>query len=708
MNLRIPGNLAAISILLWTMFILPSCDDIFVEDISKDTFQLLSPSSGSETDNNQVKFRWSEVSGATGYQLEVATPGFSAGYELVFDTLLSSNRCDTTLQTGTYGWRVRAVNSEYSTAYFTSSFSILPEFNISGQKVVLQSPEDQSSSSENNITFKWDSIEGAAFYSLRIKENSWTGDSVYGARIYLTGYSISLDDGTYAWGVAAVDTVNGKQTDYTVRTLTIDQTAPGIPRLLSPANQDTVYNPLVNLIWNKSEDEALYHLEVYSDSELKNMTIEKQLADTSTYITLEDQGMYFWRVKASDRIGNAGSFSPVSVFEVRLPSDISNESVQLLAPADKSTSVQNKVTFWWNETEGAESYRIQVVTPSFTNPQKLAYNQLSDSCSVTMNLDAGDYQWRVKAINSKYETKYTTASFSVYGTDLSNQEVSLLSPLYDAVINQSPVHFTWDETVSGAGYKILIKEGSWDSGSTVYETTTSQTEAKAELGDGTYIWGVKATDPLNNTSTGYSVRPLTIDLTKPEAPQLKTPANNLKTEEYTIGFSWEAADETDNDLDYTLEIYQVKSSSVVQLTGKTTTQESVSYNFDTAGTYKWRVYATDNAGNKSDYSEYRFFEIQNEVNLSATNVNLISPADNLSTTTTSITFWWDEVSNAETYDFQLVTPSFSSVESVIKNTEQTGTEIQISLSAGTYQWRVRAKNDSSKTGYTTRTLVITQ
>ena len=127
MNSRKTNSLTAICVLLWTMFFLMSCDDIFVEDISNDTLQLLFPSSGAEISNSQVKLRWSEVSVATSYLLEVVTPGFSTGYELVFDTLLEVNKCDTTLQAGTYGWRVKALNSEYSTAYFSSSFTILQQ-----------------------------------------------------------------------------------------------------------------------------------------------------------------------------------------------------------------------------------------------------------------------------------------------------------------------------------------------------------------------------------------------------------------------------------------------------------------------------------------------------------------------------------------------------------------------------------------------------
>jgi hypothetical protein len=137
------------------------------------------------------------------------------------------------------------------------------------------------------------------------------------------------------------------------------------------------------------------------------------------------------------------------------------------------------------------------------------------------------------------------------------------------------------------------------------------TSADVELSflDGEYFWGVKAVDLQNNSETVYSTRKFGIDLIAPEIPKLKLPANNLITAEYLIDFSWEPADVADTKLTYTLELYKTNNVGS-QLASKTTQQKSVGYNFDSVGKYKWRVYATDAAGNQSSFSEYRYFEIQ--------------------------------------------------------------------------------------------------
>jgi len=128
--------------------------------------------------------------------------------------------------------------------------------------------------------------------------------------------------------------------------------------------------------------------------------------------------------------------------------------------------------------------------------------------------------------------------------------------------------------------------------------------------DGEYFWGVKATDLQNNSETEYSTRKIGIDLTPPQNPILRLPANNFITADYLLEFSWDPFNAADTKLSYTLEVFRIIANSVVSLPSKTTQQKSLGYNIESAGKYKWRVYATDSAGNQSEMSEFRYFEIQ--------------------------------------------------------------------------------------------------
>lgn len=95
-----------------------------------------------------------------------------------------------------------------------------------------------------------------------------------------------------------------------------------------------------------------------------------------------------------------------------------------------------------------------------------------------------------------------------------------------------------------------------------------------------------------------------------------------------------------------------------------------------------------------------------EVNLSGKKISLISPDDNLHTTILSVVFWWNKIDGATKYNLQIVKPNFSSVQQLLLDSNITDDHFSFSLTPGTYQWRVRGFNGSSKTDYSARTLYI--
>ncbi len=103
--------------------------------------------------------------------------------------------------------------------------------------------------------------------------------------------------------------------------------------------------------------------------------------------------------------------------------DISNESVRLAAPSDSTIVLQTNVNFTWNEVYEATQYHIQVAAPNFENAAQVVVDTLVvvDSLYVgpkfNKNLVDGDYEWRVRAQNSGYETEFALNRFSVETTD---------------------------------------------------------------------------------------------------------------------------------------------------------------------------------------------------------------------------------------------------------------------------------------------------
>jgi len=102
--------------------------------------------------------------------------------------------------------------------------------------------------------------------------------------------------------------------------------------------------------------------------------------------------------------------------------DISEQSVELVAPSDSTTVLQSNVNFTWTEVFEATQYRLQVAAPDFENTAQLVVDTLIvvDSSFVISRLNQSlvdsDYEWRVKAENSAYETEFSAAKFTVNTT----------------------------------------------------------------------------------------------------------------------------------------------------------------------------------------------------------------------------------------------------------------------------------------------------
>ncbi len=93
--------------------------------------------------------------------------------------------------------------------------------------------------------------------------------------------------------------------------------------------------------------------------------------------------------------------------------DISNKTVEALAPSNNVIVTSTTVNFAWENLEDADNYKIQIAKPSFESAQEIILDSIVTINSHSKTLENGDYQWRVKAINTEFETPFTTLSFSV-------------------------------------------------------------------------------------------------------------------------------------------------------------------------------------------------------------------------------------------------------------------------------------------------------
>ncbi|RMD88210.1 MAG: T9SS C-terminal target domain-containing protein [Calditrichaeota bacterium] len=243
---------------------------------------------------------------------------------------------------------------------------------------------------------------------------------------------------------------------------------PGVPQLLSPANNAIDLPPEITFSWNILPNAEWYHLQVSEESNFNTIFFEDSLITQTkkTVGSLPLRKTFYWRVRGLNSLG-VGSWSSVRSFTT---TEVLLEPPILVSPKDKEINLPPEVTFTWEKVEGALKYHLQLSEDrEFTT---LIFN---DSLITNLEIQFGPlelgkkYYWRVRAGRINYMGPWSEIrSFTV-------TPVILLSPVLIAPQNGSTnisptVTFSW-QTVEGAQkYRLQVaRDSTFNFNSLVFE-----------------------------------------------------------------------------------------------------------------------------------------------------------------------------------------------------------------------------------------------
>ena len=111
--------------------------------------------------------------------------------------------------------------------------------------------------------------------------------------------------------------------------------------------------------------------------------------------------------------------SLMSCEEIINEQNITTGTLNLLAPTENVVLKTGAIiTFNWETLNGASDYQLQIAEPNFSNATQLIRDTLIQRADFSIDsLKTSHYEWRVKALNSAYETGYTTNGFVVEGAE---------------------------------------------------------------------------------------------------------------------------------------------------------------------------------------------------------------------------------------------------------------------------------------------------
>ncbi len=296
-----------------------------------------------------------------------------------------------------------------------------------------------------------------------------------------------------------------------------------------------------------------------------------------------------------------------------LEEDISNDIVTTVSPENDSTINGNSVQFRWTGLKGASDYRIQVIEES---TQKNVLDSLVKGDNFLINLNPGQYNWRIRAENFAYQTAYTFPSSFLLAssTDLSIQTLFLNSPTQDFYTNKSTIIVTWDKIQTATSYTLEIDKtinGTTSTETQIENLTTNSYTIDAAIlkDDAIYEWKVKAVN--ESSETAFSSRKILLDTQSPNQPSLSTPAENAVTKE-AVDFVWVLgtdSGEVKSPVTSVIEIAtDINFTDIIQT--ESVDKPSIQINFSTKGIYYWRVKLLDKAGNESNFSKERKFTVE--------------------------------------------------------------------------------------------------
>lgn len=290
--------------------------------------------------------------------------------------------------------------------------------------------------------------------------------------------------------------------------------------------------------------------------------------------------------------------------------DISDKTVKLLSPANGISTEISSQTFCWEKIEGASEYRLQIVKPSFDSAEALLMDTLlldtlGSSNKINVTLYPSNFEWRVRAENNAWQTKWTTGKFQIYSTtDLTRQKINLLAP--GLVTNTTNTGFQWDALSNADNYSFVVYKENWDGVLAVPPLLLTTTFSGIMLGDGRYVWGVKAKNPTSETL--YSQKSLIVDTTPPATAVLSSPADSSSVTNTTITFAWNSSDQTSGIARDTLKVFSDKSLKNLVKT-VVSDNKGAEISFADRKVYYWTVRSVDKAGNVGKTSEAFTFTI---------------------------------------------------------------------------------------------------
>ena len=270
---------------------------------------------------------------------------------------------------------------------------------LSDSKVVLVAPSDCVKTTNFIHLFKWEAVEGADWYNLRVVSPDFqsTEQIVLDTNLTQESYSYELPSGEYQWGVQAVNYSGASE--YSIRTLVVDTNtlfAKKYIELLAPQNMYTNLSE-IEFRWESIEGADKYRFEVRVDSWSSGNVFSAKDIDSDRHTVELSENIYYWGVQGY----NSESNTSTDFFFKQIFVDLTSPGrPNLVSPEDDYITTESLITLKWERGSdtGSPLYdSLYLATDKeFVN---IVLNTSTADTLYEIQPEAGEYYWMVKSFD---------------------------------------------------------------------------------------------------------------------------------------------------------------------------------------------------------------------------------------------------------------------------------------------------------------------
>jgi hypothetical protein len=273
----------------------------------------------------------------------------------------------------------------------------------------------------------------------------------------------------------------------------------------APANNTATTLNQVTFWWDELDGAEKYNLQIVKPdfSNAVQLMLDTNITVNKFNYTFKP-GKYQWRVKAA----NAGHSTTFQVFNIQIDttSDLSEQLVGLLSPANGAITGNTLITFNWSPITVANKYRLQINSGLILDTIFTAKTSLTFGVPALKNSNT-TFTWNVKAINDFSESQFNSTA-NTFTVDLKGPSVPVLTAPNDGTIVAITDSLKWNHGSDVKYDTVYVADDSLFVSVTALRIDVNRIPV-SEFGrpvGATYWWRVRSFDVYGNASTNSLTR----------------------------------------------------------------------------------------------------------------------------------------------------------------------------------------------------------